>query len=156
MVVPEHRGSSTCDIGIKWKEGCFYPTGADELDEPLIEDVLTWLNDYPNERTDYRRALECYFEGQSFGDVIKNCYQAVEGVAREVLGNSKRLDKNKDELLKEVDLSNGWKSILATYIKYAHDFRHASEKRHEIKKQEAEGYLYMTGLIIRLAIESKS
>lgn len=145
----------SCDIGIRWKEGFFYPTGAEELDESLIDEALTWLNDYPNERKDYRKALEYYLEKKSLDDVIKNCYSAVEGVAREVLGNQKTLDNNKDDLLGKMNLSAGWKSMLATYINYAHNYRHASEQRHEIKKQEAEGYLYMTGLIIRLIIESK-
>lgn len=145
----------SCDIGIRWNEGFFYPAGADELDESLIEETLTWLNDYPDERKDYQRALECYLKEDSLADVIKNCYLAIEGVTRKVLGNDKTLDNNKDELLRKMNLSDGWKSMLATYIKYAHDYRHASGQRHEIKKQEAEGYLYMTGLIIRLIIESK-
>lgn len=147
------RGS--CDIGIRWKEGFFYPAGVEELDKPLIEETVTWLKDYTNERKDYRRALECYLEGKSLADVIKNCYSSIEGVARKVLGNKKTLDNNKDELLQKIDLSDGWKPILANYIKYAHDFRHASGQRHDITKQETEGYLYMTGLIIRLIIESK-
>ncbi len=145
----------SCDIGIRWKEGFFYPAGAEELDESLIEETLTWLNDYPDERKDYQRALECYLSGESLADVIKNCYLAIEGVTRKILGNDKTLDSNKEHLLQKIDLSEGWKSILANYVKYAHDFRHASGQRHEIKKQEAEGYLYMTGLIIRLIIESK-
>lgn len=143
------------DIGIRWNEGFFYPAGAEELDKPLIEETLTWLNDYPDERKDYQRALECYMKEDSLVDVIKNCYLAIEGVTRKVLVNAKSLDKNKEQLLQKINLSTGWKSILANYIIYAHDFRHASGQRHEIKKQEAEGYLYMTGLIIRLIIESK-
>lgn len=146
---------STCDVGVRWKDGFFYPSGAKELDESLIEKTLTWLNDYPNEKEDFKRALECYLEGKSLGDVIKNCYSAIEGIARNVLNNDKTLDNNKDELLSKIGLSGGWKAILANYINFAHDFRHASEKRHEIPKQEAEGYLYMTGLLIRLIIESK-
>ena len=145
----------SCDIGIRWKEGFFYPAGAEELDEPLIEETLTWLNNYPDERKDYQRALECYLKEDSLADVIKNCYLAIEGVTRKILGNDKTLGSNKEQLLQKIDLSDGWKSILANYIKYAHDFRHASEKRHKITKQETEGYLYMTGLIIRLIIESK-
>jgi len=144
-----------CDIGVTWKEGFFYPAGAEELDKPLVEETLTWLGDYPDERKDYERALQCYSAGEALGDVIKNCYSAVEGVARKVLGNQKTLDNNKDELLAKLNLSDGWKSLLANYIKYAHDYRHASAERHEIKKQEAEAYFYMTGLIIRLTIESK-
>ena len=79
----------------------------------------------------------------------------MEGVTREILGNSKTLDNNKDELLKKIDLSTGWKSILANYVRYAHSCRHASEERHDIEKREAEAYLYMTGLMIRLLVESR-
>lgn len=145
---------STCDLGVRWKEGLFYPSGPGELDGPLVEESLTWLDSYPNEKKDYRRALECYAEGDSLGDVIKACYCALEGITRQVLNNSKTLDNNKDEILKRIGLSDGWKAIVATYVKYAHDFRHASADRHTITKAEAEGYLYMTGLLIRLLIES--
>ena len=84
------------------------------------------------------------------GEVIRNCYSAVEGIARNLLGNERTLDNNKDELLAKINLSSGWKSLLASYINYAHNYRHASLKRHDVTKQEAEAYLYMTGLIIRL------
>ncbi len=144
----------TCDIGVRWKEGFFYLAGAEELDKPLIEDALTWLRDYPSEEKDYRAALHHYTARDSLADVVTNCYSAVEGLARSVLGNRKTLDKNKDELLAKIGLSNGWKSLMANYINYAHDYRHSSETRHTITKQEAEAYLYMTGLIIRLTIES--
>jgi hypothetical protein len=146
---------STCNIGVRWKVGFFYPNGAKELDESLIDETLVWLKDYPNEKKDYQQALEHYLRDKSSGDVIKNCYSAIEGLARNILGNDKTLDNNKDELLSKIKLSDGWKAILANFIKYAHDFRHASEQRHEITKQETEGYLYMTGLVIRLIIESK-
>lgn len=145
----------SCDIGARWKDGFFYPAGAEELDKPLIEETMTWLKDYPNESMNYRTALQCYMAEGSLADVITNCYSAIEGVARNILGNQKNLDNNKDELLAKIGLSDGWKSILANYVRYAHDYRHASPERHGISKQEAEAYLYMTGLIIRLIIESK-
>jgi len=87
--------------------------------------------------------------------VITNCYSSVEGIARSVLRNQKTLDNNKDDLLAKLDLSAGWKSLLGSYIKYAHDYRHASKARHQITKHEAEAYLYMTGLIMRLIVESR-
>jgi hypothetical protein len=145
----------TRDIGVRWKEGFFYPSGAEELDKSLVEETLTWLNEYPNERKDYQAALQIYLAGEPLPDVIRNCYSGVEGVVRNVLGNEKTLDNNRDELLARMTLSDGWKSLLANYIKYAHDYRHASPERHDITRQEAEAYLYMTGLIIRLTIESK-
>lgn len=144
----------SCDIGIRWKDGFFYPSGAEELDKPLIEETLTWLKDYPNESKNYRTALQCYLAGNSLADIITNCYSTVEGLAREVLGNAKTLDNNKEELLAKINLSDGWKRILGNYITYAHGYRHASPGRHELTKHEAEAYLYMTGLIIRLIIES--
>jgi hypothetical protein len=110
---------------------------------------------YPNERKDYRIALEYYAAGNSLGDVVRACYCVLEGTARQILNNSKTLDNNKDEILKRAGLSDRWKAVLATYIRYAHDFRHASESRHTITKPEAEAYLYMTGLLIRLIIESR-
>ncbi|MFH1372100.1 MAG: hypothetical protein ABII09_12560 [Planctomycetota bacterium] len=143
---------SACDLGIRWKDGLFYPSGAEELDKPLIEEPLVWLDKYPKERKDYKRAIECFLEGKHLGDVIKNCYLVVEGVTRTILGNDKTLDNNKDALLAHVGLSDGWKSILGAYIKYAHDFRHASEDRYTASKEEAEAFLYMTGLIIRLLV----
>jgi hypothetical protein len=145
---------STRDLGVRWKEGFFYPSGAGELDDALIDEALTWLNEYPNEKKDYEKALKSY-EDKSMGDVIRNCYSAIEGLARNILGNNKTLDNNRNELLAKIKLSEGWKAILANYITYAHNFRHASEQRHSITKQETEAYLYMTGLIIRLIIESK-
>ncbi len=146
---------STRDLGIRWKDGLFYPSGPEELDKPLVEQILTWLDEYPNEKKDYRNALEHYSTDGSLADVVKACYCAIEGIARNILNNSRTLDKNKDEILGRMGLSDGWKAILGTYVRYAHDFRHASVDRHTITKAEAEGYLYMTGLLIRLMIESK-
>ena len=64
----------TCDIGVRWKDGLFYPSGAEELDKHLIEESLTWLKDYPNERKDYKAAIQIYLVGEPLPDVIKNCY----------------------------------------------------------------------------------
>ncbi|MHC4478301.1 MAG: hypothetical protein ACYTEL_21905 [Planctomycetota bacterium] len=145
---------AACDLGITWKDGLFYPSGAEELDKALVEDTLTWLADYPSERKDYQRALECYLGKQHLGDVIKNSYLVAEGITRNVLGNDRTLDKNKTALLAKLRLPGEWASMLGSYIGYAHNLRHASEERHDISEQEAEAFLYLTGLIVRLIIKS--
>lgn len=146
----------TCDIGVRWKDGFFYPSGAEELDKPLIEETLTWLKDYPSTEKDYRAALRHYAEGKTPADVMTNCYAAVEGMAQSILGNDRNLDNNKDALLGHIGVSSNWKAMLANYINYLHDHRHTrSEKRHNTVPQEVEACVYMTGLVIRLAIESK-
>ncbi len=130
----------------------FYPSGAQELDEALIEEPLKWLANFPNERADYLKALTGY-TGKRLDEVIINCYLAVEGVARQILGNEKVLDKNREELLKKIGLSQEWKGLLSNFINYANEFkRHASEKRHDLNPVEVEGFLYMSGVILRMAI----
>jgi hypothetical protein len=46
---------------------------------------------------------------------------------------------------------------LNNFINYANEFkRHASEKRHAQNPVEVEGFLYMTGVIVRMIVETKS
>ncbi|HAM39109.1 MAG TPA: hypothetical protein DCP53_06935 [Elusimicrobia bacterium] len=51
---------SNVDLGINWKDGMFYPRGAEILDEKLIEDSLRFLADFPNEKKNYEKALSDY------------------------------------------------------------------------------------------------
>jgi len=148
--------NATIDLGIRWRNGMFYPSGAKLLDEKLIEDPFDWLQDYPDEKKDFLKALSCY-SANDYGGVIINDYLVVEGLARKILNNSKTLDNNKEEMMKKVGLSQQWKALLNNYITYANDYkRHASENRHSIKPTEAEAFLYFTGLIVRLLIEDRN
>lgn len=146
---------STIDLGIKWSKGMFYPSGAEELDEKLIEETYDWLTEFPNEKKDFQNAILNY-TNKKYDDVIGNCYNAIEGLARHILGNKKVLDNNIEDLLRKLDLSQEWKSLLKNFIAYANEFkRHASEKRHKVNPSEVEAYLYFTGVLIRLIIQSK-
>lgn len=142
----------TVDLGVAWKDGMFYPSGARELDKGLIEEPWEWLADFPSERADLLKALTAYREGR-LDEVIINCYLAVEGTTRVVLGNKRTLDNNREELVKRVGLSQEWKSLLSNFINYANEFkRHASHQRHKISPVEVEGFLYLSGLILRMVI----
>src|ERR1700680_3139195 len=63
--------NATSDIGVKWHNGMFYPSGAQELDEKLIEEPLQWLSRFPNERADYLKALDGY-ANKRLDDVVIN------------------------------------------------------------------------------------
>jgi hypothetical protein len=146
--------NATMDIGVRWEDGMFYPSGAKELDERLIEEPLQWLEGFPDERADYLKALTGY-AAKRFDDVIINCYLVVEGVARKVLNNSKTLDNNRKDLLRRIGLSQEWKALLSNFITYANEFkRHASSKQHDVNHIEIEGFLYMTGLLVRMIVET--
>lgn len=132
----------------------FYPSGANELDEKLVEEPLEWLADFPDEKPNYHRALVGYTNNR-LDEVIGNCYLTIEGLARKFLSNAKTLDNNRDELIAKIGLSQEWKSLLKNFVNYANEFqRHASENRHSIKPAEAEAFLYMTGLLVRLILET--
>jgi hypothetical protein len=142
------------DLGIRWHDGKFYPSGAKVLDEKLVEDVLDWLNDYPEEKIDFNKATTALVE-RRYGDAIGDCNTCLEGIARKVLKNKKALSDNRDEFLKYLKLSGQWSRILANYIDYANEYgKHASEKRHKVDPNEAEAFLYTTGLMIRLVINT--
>lgn len=145
---------ATVDLGVAWRDGMFYPSGARELDEALIEEPFNWLEDFPDERADYLKAMRGY-SNNKLDEVIINCYVAVEGLARNILGNKKTLDNNREGLMKTLELSQEWKSLLGNFITYANEFeRHASENRHKLNPVEVEGFLYMSGVLLRMMILS--
>lgn len=145
---------ATVDLGIRWTDGMFYPSGAPELDTALVEEPLVWLTDYPNERADYTKALAAY-SGKRLDDVVINCYVAVEGIARAILSNTRTLENNREDLMKQLSLSQPWKALLSNFINYANEFgRHASQNRHDLNPVEVEGFLYMTGVVIRMCVLS--
>lgn len=147
--------NATIDLGIRWSDGMFYPSGADELDKSLVDEPYRWLADFPAERKDFQKALEAYLSND-YGEAIYRCYLVLEGLARQLLGNNKTLDDNKDALLKAIGLTNEWKAIVGRFIGYAHEFaRHASKNRHNVNPVEAEAFIYQTGLLVRLIVRSK-
>lgn len=146
---------ATVDIGILWKDGMFYPSGAKELDEQLIEEAFGWLDSFPEEKRLFSNALEEYLHGK-LDAVLYNCYLVLEGLVRKILDNDRTLDKNVASLLTHIKLSQEWKSILERFLDYAHEYsRHASSKRSAIEPAEVEAFLYMTGLLVRLVSLSR-
>lgn len=142
------------NIGIKWIDGIFYPTGDILLDDELIDVSVSLLDKYPNEKKDLKTALENYHAKSLYG-VVENCYICVEGLSRQLLNNKKTLDNNKENLLSLLRFSQYWDKIFLNYLKFAHEYRrHAGEKRHELNLEEIEGYLYMTCLIVRSMIRA--
>jgi hypothetical protein len=146
--------NAAIDLEVAWKDGVFYPRGAKILDEKLVEDPIDWLDEFPEEKKDFENALSHYAK-KNHSDVVGDCYLVTEGLVRKILGNTKTLDNNKQELLKKLGLSQSWKSVLVNYMNYANEFkRHASKKRHSIDPLEVEAFLYLTGLLTRLIVQS--
>lgn len=144
---------SETDLGVFWKDGKFYLSGAKELDEALVSDTLEWLSSYPATQKQFAVALDHYkksIQTPSAGkDAITNSYTSVEALAKEILKNDRSFDKNSDELVEKLGLPKEYKNIVHYYKQLAHKYgsRHAgSDPIHK----EVESFVYLTGLLLRL------
>ena len=78
--------TAAADIGVRWRDGMFYPAGAQELDEILIGDNLEWLQAFPKVRASFETALAHFStslnDASARKDAITNAYAAIEGLSR--------------------------------------------------------------------------
>lgn len=148
------------DIGVKWKNERFIKTGAKELDEKLVNDSLQWIdnNSYETVRAPFEKSLRHLLESEKdttkLSDVITDSYEAIEALAKIINENDRDLSANREQFIKNVKASDEYKKILREYIDYANKFRHAikeGKKKPDISSSEAESFVYLTGLFIRLA-----
>lgn len=148
---------SETDIGVFWKDGKFYASGASELDEALIKDQLEWLDNYPDVKGQFTIALEHYQKSSrktSAGkDAITNAYTSIEMLSQNLLENKKNFDKNSDELVSKLGLPKEYGNVIHWYKQIANEYasRHAGSNP---SHNEVEMFIYFTGLLIRLMIQS--
>ncbi len=155
------------DLGIRWTDGRFLPSGASELDEVLINDSLRWIREKglltvqaPFEKS-LSHLLQARAKPELLSDVITDAYEALEALAKIVTGRDQTLDANQDAFLAKICASDEYKQILneclRKYRSFAHKFRHGAaspEKKPSIGYAEAESFVYLTGLFIRLTISA--
>lgn len=148
-------GLSVIDLGYCFKNGKFYKSGAKELDEKLVLEVLDWLEDFPTAKDFFRDALEKYIK-KDYKNTITNSYSALESLSKTFLNNKKNLKDNSLALIKKLNLLKEWSQILYNFCIIANEFssRHGKKEGKEIKihPRYVENYLYQTGVIIRLII----
>ncbi len=153
---------SEIDLGIRWQDGAFWPSGAKLLDEELVNEPMQWLSDpkYKNVLDPFQKGLKHYMEAtkdaSKLSDTITDMYEAVEKLARIVNGNNNTLGANAKEFISKLCLNDHYAEMLSKYCQYAHDYRHAvkqDQDRRPPTSQETEAFIYMTGLFIRLAVK---
>lgn len=140
--------------------------GAALLDERLVNDPLHWLREnskYRNVLDPFEKGLKHLMEGKKaperYSDVITDMYEALEGMAKTVTGRETRdLSGNKEMFISKLKLPDAYRTLLGDYIEFANDYRHALEsgqKRATPSEKDTEAFVYLTGLFIRLAIQSR-
>lgn len=155
---------SEADLGVRWKNGNFLPSGAKLLDEALVNANLDWLSAprYHNVLTPFQKGLSEFLQGKrdsnKFIDAVRDMYEALEAMANVITGKkSKDLSANRELFVSKLGLSPYYAKMLSDYIDYACKFRHALEvgsPRTPPPLQEAEAFIYITGLFLRLALQS--
>lgn len=164
-IVKAAIAASEIDLGITWREGVFYPSGAKLLDEELVDKSLDWLSDpkYRDIHAPFDKGLRHLMEAVKYPDglvdTIRDMYEALEKMARITTGNNKNLLGNIDDFVNMLGLDTHYRRMLKEHIGYAHKFRHAvaeGRERTPPSYEEVEAFVYTTGLFIRLAIQRLS
>lgn len=152
---------SEIDLGIEWRDGHFWRSGAKLLDKDLVNEPLGWLADlkYETVLEPFQKGLRHYMEANKeagkLSDAITDMYEALEALAKAVTGRNKDLSANRQLFISKLDLSQYYSKMLDDYIDYANEFRHGTQPgkvKTKPKPNEVEAFMYTTGLFIRLAI----
>lgn len=153
---------SEVDLEIKWQNGEFSRAGAELLDEELVNKSLHWLRGkkYQSVLQPFQKGIEHLFQSlekpEFLADVIPDMYESLEALAKIITERPDRdFSANQELFLKKIKASPPYKKILKEYISHANEFRHAVEEGKQkppLSQGEAESFIYLTGLFIRLAI----
>lgn len=146
-------------LGVFWRDGHFYPEGAVELDEKLIREPLDWLSSYSKVRELYQNSLDNYSQSNTNGikrkDACINAYQAVEEIAKKVVGEEKPFDSLFGSFAQSIGLNSYWQKILNQYREFSKEYgRHPGTKDEFIPdKPSTEAFIYLSGLLLRLSVQ---
>lgn len=160
-IVSQMLASAEVDLGVRWQDGRFLPVGVTLLDDALVNDPLHWLRNKGHDSVlgpfekGLAHLLRAHNDPAPCADVTTDMYEALEALAQLVSGREGRdLSANRELFLSRVGASDAYKQILRDYIEYANQFRHASQAgaRPSLSLKEAESFVYLTGLFIRLAM----
>ncbi len=152
---------SEVDLGVRWEHGQFRRHGARLLDDRLVNDPLGWLRakGYETVYTPFEKSLAHLLRAERdpslLSDVVTDGYEALEALAKVVTGRDADLSANRELFNRTVKASDEYKVLLQGYISYANAFRHAAElgrSKPAISLREAESFVYMTGVFVRLAM----
>ncbi len=140
-------------------DGCFiFPHGAKELDDPLVSELLVWVQQYPKTHKKYCESLRRYSrkEFENISDVADDFRKVLETFFQEFFNQNKSLENMKKDyggFLKTKgvpsEMSNDFVTILNCYTNFMNDYA----KHHDATSEKVLEYImYQTGNIIRLLI----
>lgn len=148
-----------------------FPKGAKELDDALISEPLEWLNEYPDARRSFIKALKAYYDAtdETASETADQFRKALESFLQTFFSSGKSLENlnkgNANEKASKSDyakylasqgvpgeLANDIANNLQSYTNFMNNYA----KHHDKTSRKVLEYLmYQTGTIIRLLITLK-
>lgn len=162
MSIREAISLSETDLGIEWRDGVFWRSGAKQLDEALINENLKWLADrhFQDVLVPFEKGLRDFLEAkqkpEKLKDTVTDIYEAVEALAKRITDRDRDLSANAELFISRLKLSGYYKQMLKNYIEYAGNYRHAAKlgkEKKPLSENEVEAFIYTSGLFIRLAVQ---
>lgn len=138
----------------KDEEIILFPRGEEKLDQKLVEEVLSFLNNKSNKH--FVDALNFYEKGVKEDRVksAESLRRSLEEFLRFKLKNQKGLDKNRKELQKRLKADgrdSSIRKIIFQTFSYLDTYfnENSKHKNGNIKEEENEFLIYQTGLLMR-------
>jgi len=135
----------------------FYPKGAKLLDERVVNADLEWMSAYPSALTAFENALVQSSDLAEQREVLDSLRVSLENFVRQLLGNRKSLENNKENLLKwmndhetNTETRNMMRELFQFYCNYQNNHvKHGDGW----KSAEVDFILYLTATFIHLLVE---
>ena len=136
-----------------------YPKNTDFLDEPLVFDILSWLDKHKTSKTHFSNALKIERTESNYRNIVDELRFSLESFFQSLFSNKKTLENQKSNIgsyLKEsnvsTNISNMYMKLIELYCSYNND---NAKHGDDIIKDEIDYLIYLTGSFIRFMIQIK-
>lgn len=130
-----------------------YPSNIEFLDKPLVTEVLNWLNDFPDAKKNFSKALKTERIDANYRNIIDDLRISLELFLKQILKNNKSLEKQNSyigEYLKNnnvsIEISNIYIKLMDYYTKYNN---HHAKHDDSVIEIEIDYLIYLTSSFIR-------
>lgn len=151
--------SVSFSVAVRETTVTLYPVGAELLDEGSVNNVLAWLQRYPNVAKHFENALQTYQTGDAskYRNLLDDLRFALEQLLKEVLKNDKSLEKQNQFLLAWLknqgvhqQLISMYHHLVENYVNYQNN---AVKHNEAFSVDEIEFMIYLTGTFMRLLLQ---
>lgn len=130
--------------------------GAKELDKALVNDVLEWLEKYPESRKMFVSALEKYQNKGDTRNILDDIRLSLELLVQEKFNNKKSLENNISNIGTLMESKGINKEIANMYVKYLDIYNkyqnNCVKHAEKCNDEELEFIIYQTGTFMRFII----